>query len=257
MYTKTANGFRISFDKNDSPILVLIERGFVNLLSDVWDVITVVPMTRRKAQKASQAIKVVRAGNYYIDEMTRCTDSEAYFSASIAGCSALESVQMIACIRDQDQVVATQAWKYFAKKYRRHGLLFDDLLFWIDLGNLIQVGRELNWFPNTATVQNALSADEGWQEGLQKFPELDSTPSDAISKVHNLRNMLHPGKCLRESVTLTETTGPISLGLLYVALAGVLEFHVRDESEVFEVEVHPLIRNLISATEQLNLDAPL
>src|SRR5277367_1726900 len=103
MYTKTANGFRISFEKTDSPFLVLISRGFINLLSDVWDLIAIVPMTQRRAQKASRVIKVVRTGNYYIDEMTRCTDNEAYFSASIAGCSALESVLMIACIRDQDQ----------------------------------------------------------------------------------------------------------------------------------------------------------
>jgi hypothetical protein len=60
---------------------------------------------------------------------------------------------------------------------------------------------------------------------------------------------------MREGVTLDEKIGPLSLGLLFVSLAGLMEFRVRDEIDVFEVEVHPQLRRVISAVDALRVNA--
>jgi hypothetical protein len=86
MFIETENGFRIVLDPSNSPILTLLGRGYINLLSDLWDLLTIVPVTKQRAKRASQTIKVAKSGTYYIDEMSRCTDAEAHFSASIVGC---------------------------------------------------------------------------------------------------------------------------------------------------------------------------
>jgi hypothetical protein len=98
---------------------------------------------------------------------------------------------------------------------------------------------------------------------IKEIPELLSSPLEAISRVHELRNFLHPGKCLRHSMKIEEKTSKLSVGLAYVSLLGVLDYYQGEPVEYADVEVPAPIRKVLGwlaevepLTTELALEAP-
>lgn len=221
-------------------MLARLAQGYFNLVSEVWTVLTGSPLTPASAERVRTTIRVARLASQYLDEMLRC--NEAHFAAAIVGCSVVECFLLLACIRDRDLVLQTRSWKTFATKQKKRGKLFAELLFWIDLGNLILIGNELGWFaPNSVPTVEFFASFAGSEEFLAEFPELRISPLDAVSHIHQFRNYLHPGKCVRNLVSLDERTARLNAGLVYVSLMGVLDFYQSDPVEFLDLEASPAL----------------
>jgi hypothetical protein len=111
-----------------------------------------------QAKRAGITLRCIRLASYYFDQTIACSEKQAYFAASVMGCSVLETVLMLACIRDSEGVLRTKKWKDFHQKNRRRGKFFDELLPWIDLGHLIGIGTELKWFPEDDKISTLFHA---------------------------------------------------------------------------------------------------
>jgi hypothetical protein len=61
--------------------------------------------------------------------------------------------------------------------------------------------------------------------------------ADAIRRVHEIRNRVHPGRCIRESFSFPEVPLPSDLGLVYVSTFGVLGTFGHDAPDRIEVEL--------------------
>jgi hypothetical protein len=248
MFVRTQTGYRVTFEQYDSPVMTQLARGYFHLLSDVWSFLTVVPLTRSGADRFRTALRAARLASQYVEEMNRCFAGRSYFAAGVIGCAVIESLLLLACMRDRDVVLRTRAWKQFATKQKRRGRLFSELLFWIDLGHLILIGEGLGWFNTDSAATTALLASyPGSAELFDEFPELKMSPLHAVSTVHEIRNHLHPGKMLRGPVGIDERTAKLSVGLVYVSLAGVLDFYRGDPMPFLDIEIPLPIRNLMDA----------
>ncbi len=181
----------------------------------------------------------MRLATDYFDEMARC--EPAYFAAGVIGCAVVESMLLLACIRDRESVLLTTSWKSFARKQKRHGQLFLELLFWIDLGNLILIGKELGWFnvdeARTKEFFESLLDSEQLREVDKTLPEIYVSPLVAIQQLQKFRNMIHPGKCVREGSRLVEKNAKLSAGLVYVSLMGILDFYRGERLSSIDLEV--------------------
>lgn len=252
MLERTDTGFKITFT-TDNPLYSTLERGVVALISDIWDLVVQLPFTKERVMRAGFAYRLIQTVVFYMEEVDRSTDNSAFFAAGCIGTSALEGILILACIRHQSEVVQTPAWKKFARKNKKHGQLFADIVFWIQLNDLIGIGQELGWFPADNVIQSLFAFEGGWPEAIADIPSLKLTPSEAIHKLQSFRNLLHPGRSLREKVNLQEQVGKDCLALLYVCLGGVLQYHSGPEVDFLEYAFPKPIKDLIDAVERLTI----
>jgi hypothetical protein len=82
------------------------------------------------------------------------------------------------------------------------------------------------------------------------------SPLDAVTRVHELRNLLHPGKCLRQNTKIDEKMAKLTVGLVYISLMGVLDYYQGDPVDYIDLEIPVAIRNTLRWTEQLESSAP-
>jgi hypothetical protein len=113
---RTATGYRITFEKQESVLLTNLSRGFVHLLAGLWAPQTVFPITAEGVKRYTATRNLYELSHRYLDEAILCTKSKAYFASGIVGCAMVESILMLACVRDRDLVFQTLAWKAFCKK---------------------------------------------------------------------------------------------------------------------------------------------
>jgi hypothetical protein len=257
MFEPTETGYRITFEEFESPVHAGLAQAYFRLLSDIWGILMVFPPTPAVVKRANRAIDVARLSTEYLEEMLRCVESDAFLAAGIVGCALLESILLLACMRDRDEALATEAWRLFASKNKRRKLLFADLVLWIDLGNLVLIGLELGWFSkdNGATVA-FFASFVGHEELISEFPELHLTPFEAISKVHELRNHVHPGNCVRGRISVNERTSKLSVGLVYASLAGLLNFYRGDPVPSLDLVIPEPMRRLRTILETPDILAP-
>lgn len=260
MMTKTATGYRITFEKHDTVLWTNLGRGFARLVSGIWAPFSMFPLSASGMKRYRFTLSLYQLAHRYLDETIRCNDNEAYFAGGIVGCSMVETILMLACVRDRDVVLQTQAWKAFAKKERRRGQSFSELIPWIDFGKLIIIGKELGWFSaHRETTENFLAAyapSTDVDDVLKECPEMVMSPLDAVTRVHELRNFLHPGKCLRQNTKIDEKMAKLTVGLVYISLMGVLDYYQGDPVDYIDLEIPVAIRNTLRWTEQLESSAP-
>lgn len=263
MTTITATGYRITFEKHDTILWTNLGRGFVRLMIGLWAPFSMFPLTASGMERYKITRNLYELGRQYLDEASRCSANNAFFAAGIAGCSMVEAILMLACVRDRDMVFQTHAWKAFAKKKKKRGSTLSDLLPWIDFGNLISIGKELDWFsPHKETTENFFAAyrlddnDTEVDDMLEELPEMMVSPLEAVNRVHELRNFLHPGKCIRQGVKIEEKMAKLTLGLAYMSLMGVLDSYQGEPAEYIDLEVPASIRNTLGWTGQVDSSAP-
>ena len=260
----TATGYRITFEKQEAVLWTDLGRGFVRLVSGIWAPFSMFPLTASGLKRFVFTLNLYELANQYLGEAVRCSENRAFFAAGIAGCSMVEAILMLACVRDRDMVFQTDAWKAFARKERRRGRTFSELIPWIDFGNLIPIGKELGWFsPDRETTEAFFAAyraaygeDAGVDEILEECPDLMVSPLEAVIRVHELRNFLHPGKCLRQGMKIEEKMAMLTLGLVYISLVGVLGHYQGEPVDYIDVEVPIAIRNALKWPERVGSSTP-
>ena len=81
------------------------------------------------------------------------------------------------------------------------------------------------------------------------------SPLDAVTRVHELRNLLHPGKCLRQNVKIEKKMAKLTVGLVFVSLMGVLDFYQGDPVDYMDLEIPLALRNQLNWTEEVEMPA--
>lgn len=187
MLTRTDNGLRFEFSEfRADPFAGSLARGLVRLMSGMWDFVAQ-PRGPGQIARAKLSLALLHQSVFYIEELSRATDGEAFFAASVMGCSVVESLLMLACIRHRNDVTMSKAWLAFARRRRKYGKLLHELLPRTDLADLIAIGQELGWFEDNQRVRDIFASFEGWTEGLLELPELQTTPFGAALAVRAWR----------------------------------------------------------------------
>ena len=251
MMTKTTTGYRITFWRHETVLWTNLGRGFVNLMSGIWAPLSIFPPSPSGIKRYRTTLKLFEIAHCYLNEMILCTDNQAFFAAGIVGCAMVESILMLACVRDRNLVFQTRAWKAFAKKERKGGHSFSELIPWIDFGHLILIGKELGWFSPDMKATEDFFANYSGSTDIDDVPEMMVSPLEAVTRVHQLRNLLHPGNCLRGGLKIGEKMAKLTVGLVYISLIGVLDFYQGGPVDYVDLEVPAAIRNTFGWSQQV------
>jgi len=128
-------------------------------------------MARKKMREHNATSdRLLRAGTSYHREAGRCLKAKAYFAASVMQMSVLEAALQAMCSMYIDEVKNTSV--YQKKRFKRKR----DRALELSLYQLINIARELNWFPpKTITVWGKRTDVAGF-----------------VHEARMLRNLLHP-----------------------------------------------------------------
>ena len=214
-------GFLLDFSEFETPGLRSLAVGFIHLSSELWAFMER-PHLAGQPNRARLTLSLIQSAGAYLEEMSRSLAGEAYFAGSVIGCSALEALLMMACLRDREAALQTKTWRSFAKRNRKRGKLFVELLPWVEIGTLLAIGEELDWFRDDDRVQRIFAELEYWEEALTEQPGLATKPLEAARQLIESRNLLHPGRIFRSKVRPTVESSKLSAALVYLSMSGIL-----------------------------------
>jgi hypothetical protein len=214
----------------------------------LWDTLMVEPVSARRAGEAKLTIALTKLASLYFGQTLKGFEGEAWFAASLTGMATMETVLLMACISEKATVVTTKAWTSFHKKRK---MSFRDRLMHVDMPKLLEIATELKWFPTDNEYHTILENYGEWPEGLKEFPEFLDTPAAMVANSLDIRNLVHPARCLREEVQLDDRMGMLALGSFYMSLLGLLHNMGRDLLKPGEtklnVQFSPQLKRLIAA----------
>jgi len=145
------------------------------------------PNSRGNGMSKNQRIEtLLKIQNFYIDEAKKCYEAKAYFAGCVMLGSVLEATLLIIVALYPEEVNTL-------KKFPKRGGKPTSPINW-SLSYLLDVARELNWLPGKLERTNNYDSPEKGEIG------------DDARIIHEIRNLVHPGKYLRcyPSVDITE-----------------------------------------------------
>lgn len=164
----------------------------------------------------------------------------------------METILFLACIAEKQTVLTTKAWTSFHKKRK---MAFRDRLMSVDLGKLRETAAELKWFPTDLDYLKLHENEPEWKDLMEEFPEFLDTPASMIEKSVDLRNLIHPARCLRENRSIDERGGQVALGLFYMSLLGLMYNLGRDMlepgSRKLVIRYSPQVKRLQAARKEM------
>ena|SRR5258708_2067189 len=142
-------------------------------------------MTKKRRRKPVTESRRLRLIRFYHSESVRCARTRAYLAASVFLAAALEGMLMetVACFPSKTRRTAT--WRIVSRRRK-------NLLYW-NLGELIELANETGWLP--ANFRG--STNTSW-----RAVNAAGTIGDFVHIVRETRNLIHPGKYLREHPSL-------------------------------------------------------
>jgi hypothetical protein len=152
-------------------------------------------------EDADLSEKLAKLADFYLSEIGVCIGALAFLSANVLVASTLEAFLLLRCLSDRTKVSRTQKWQ--SAQGKRSPKPFVALLLRMHLRDLLNIGDELSWFPKDGIAprfRQRLVTLFG-EATVDKF----STPANAAitfsefaaAASTELRNMLHPGRCVR------------------------------------------------------------
>jgi hypothetical protein len=157
-----------------------------------------------KSVKALQELSV-----FFEQEMLRCRNSEAYFSACLSGAAMIESFLLAICILDEIEVTKTTVFKNLTKKKSQP---YENIVSYWTLKEFIPVAEELDWIGvNVVDKQLVSTLIEGYREMLPAAkPGITEESIHSVAQLlinhpdiafltlmQNMRNLVHGGRCIR------------------------------------------------------------
>jgi hypothetical protein len=135
-----------------------------------------------------------------IDEWVRCVNADSRLAATILGCAGLEGLLILGCLGRKEHVLTSRAWHRHAKKTRS----YVGNVSHTDLGVLVAIGTELQWFKLETVPDIVMSLLPGidLKELTRLLNEASSASSLFPAYARIIRNHLHVGKCLRTKANL-------------------------------------------------------
>lgn len=147
---------------------------------------------------------------FYFKETTVCLSGSAFFAANVMGAAGLESLFLLMCLTQKDAVIKATMWEKYARGKTGS---FLSALGKMNLEKLIGLGDEMNWFPKHGIPElfernmKEHFGIEIAQKMVALLPSAHNLPVVAGSISRQSRNCLHPGKCLREEIDLSQGSG--------------------------------------------------
>jgi hypothetical protein len=163
-------------------------------------------------------VGLFRLGAAYTEEMSKCGNVEAKLSQVSMACSLLEVLLMLSCIRFKQNVVTTKSWRNVARRAKKKTFASTLQDKNVTISSLIEIGQELGWFGNQLPVEYISDADkEEVDQFIAKVPKGVHPMSNIPTLAKDVRNMLHPGKCLRENLDPSDPD-TLETGIAYMGL---------------------------------------
>jgi hypothetical protein len=179
----------------------------------------------RRAGEAKLSIGLFHSTTRYLHEAMACFEGKAWFASALMGMATMESLLMLACIAEKDRLLTAKSWTSFHKK---RSLPFKDRLLHLDLGTLVKIAHELKWFTEDKERCDFMRHYEGWDEAIVDYPEFQGSASASIEMCVRIRDLIHPGRCLRESKKIDDRTAEVALGLFFVNLISFMHHMGRE-----------------------------
>ena len=144
---------------------------------------------------------------FYENEMIRCRDAKAYFSACLAGAAMIESFLLLLSVLERTDVERTTAFQQFSKTNQPYE---NAVLGWT-LKHLIPVTEELEWIRHTVD-EDLVAALTSAHNEIAPIVRPGITPEEVATgaagiKAHpdtaflglmqSMRNLVHAGRCVR------------------------------------------------------------
>jgi hypothetical protein len=217
MIESSDDGFEMDFEDEDldSPFARVAAGGFIKLFRAVWETLSVEPVSVLRAGEAKLSIQLYRLAIRYMQEAMACFEAKAWFASALMGMATMESLLILACIADKPRLLTTKAWTSY---HKRRSLPFKDRLLHLDLGNLVKIADELRRFTEEKERYSFICHYKGWDDAIVEYPEFHGSASASIEMCVRIRDLIHPGRCLREGKNIDDRTAEVALGLFFVNL---------------------------------------
>jgi hypothetical protein len=255
MIESSDDGFEIDFENEelDSPVARAGAGGFIKLLGAVWETLSVEPVSARRAGEAKLSIELTRLASRYMQEAMTCFEAKAWFASALMGMATMESLLILACIADKPRLLTTKAWTSY---HKRRPLPFKDRLLHLDLGNLVKIADELKWFTEEKERYSFMCQYEGWGDSIVEYPEFHGSASASIEMCVRIRDLIHPGRCLREGKKIDDRTAEVALGLFFLNLFSFMHHMGRevvdDPSFKLTIRYSDQMKRLMAARQMVN-----
>lgn len=183
-------------------------------------------------QQFDGMIRLSRMTLVHFRETIKCLSGEAFFAANIVGAAGLESLLTLMCLMKKEEVERTHTWQTICKRKPKP---FFKTLTSTDLAKLVEVGRELNWFPRNGVPQlftSILSQHIGIEATtklVSLMPHTEDICSFAAEISRRTRDSLHAGRCLRENIELSLETGIAASVFMMLCLCGFSEVSMQTQ----------------------------
>ena len=145
------------------------------------------------------------------------------------GAAGLESFLLVLCILRKEDVTGSSRWRTFHKNKSKP---FLQMLGHMDLGTLIEIAGELEWFPRAGipetftAVMSRSFGPEIVDRMVKILPPVLNVTQVAAGITKQARNWLHPARCIREMVELSDGLAVGTCLFLMLGISGLSEYTV-------------------------------
>ena len=173
-----------------------------------------------KREEMDAAIDALSVALTYFDDASKAMAANAFIAAGIVGAATLEALLMALLVLKKEEVVASRAYLLKTSK-RKQSLL--EFLKHADLGGLLEIAQELNWFrcdgiPSAFHAQFLSQMAPSERDGLVRLlGSISDLGPEAARAARHFRNLVHPARCIRDKVELGSGDG--MTGCLFLILA--------------------------------------
>jgi len=178
----------------------------------------------RKAAEIVDALFCFDVAMTFYSEANRAIQAQAWFAGAAVSASALEAILLANCFGHQDRIKALPRWKTLPSKLKKDFRIFARSM---DLGKLLDIARELKWFPSGGLPEEFLAAMTAYSDAstmtqIRDFFSVSNDVSQICSnQVREYRNLLHPAVCLRENQQPSELAGQAATLVFLVAFTSL------------------------------------
>jgi hypothetical protein len=178
----------------------------------------------RNTEERRAMIHLMKLGKIYFTEMCQCCEANAKLSSIVMACSGLETLLILACLCYKNEVITTRVWSKVSKKVKGKSFVQTLQDRSVGIATLIEIAECLGWFsPETPSEFTESVSPQEMESFLALIPIGETASSVAPRFAKDVRNLLHPGVCLRTGRDIESDesllAGMASMGLALACFA--------------------------------------
>jgi hypothetical protein len=198
-------------DESQTDLTSELSATMRSTLAEWRDLLGTVPSDLPGLANMKDAVACSEMALAFYEEADRAVKAEVWFAAAAVAAAALEAMLLAMMFSETDQVAQLGKFKKLLGKHR--GDFGSFARNEMDLGKLLDMAKELAWFP-TGGVPSLLTGlleqhvDQGTLTALTvAFKDSPSAGYASADLLRQYRNLLHPACCLKQGICPTKETG--------------------------------------------------